>query len=62
MATAESFNGKMRDQLLNGELFYTRNEANHHRTLEDSLQKKHGPSAQQSRGPATCSETIQLAS
>ncbi len=27
MATAKSFNGKLRDELLNGEIFYTLNEA-----------------------------------
>ena len=44
MATVESFNGKMRDQLLNGELFYTLKEAQIMiGPLENSLQ--HGPSA-----------------
>ena len=34
----ESFNGKLRDECLNGEIFYSLKEAHHHRKLAQSLQ------------------------
>ena len=48
----ESFNGKLRDELLNGEIFYTLKKAQvGHRTLALSLQ--HYPAAQCAGIPAT---------